>query len=312
MAVAGMENEDGTEVLVDQDVNYEVVDDTPEKDKGRKPLTKEVPDPTDDELENYSEKVKGRIADITHKMHDERRAKEQLLREQNDLVTTAQRILAENKALREHAVKAGNTNVDERVGRIKAERMALASQLRTAHEAGDTDKIVEIGSKMAELAADEKLAGAFKQQIPLQEETDVVPSRQEVPRQRPPQSAPDPRAVRWMKENAWFGTDEEMTARAYEIHYGLVNSGVDPRNEDYYERLNARLQKSFPDKFGEGNDERETPARRPTSVVASVSRTPTKTSTKVTLTQSQANVARRLGVPLEEYAKQLMKEQANG
>lgn len=280
------------------EVDVEVIDDTPDEDKGRKPLETPVDEVTDDELDNYGDKVKKRISELSHARHDERRAKEAALREKQELERLAQQIVEENKRLKQYVnsgeqVYAG-TLMEAAQARVDAAKRAY----REAVESYDPDQIVEAQSALNEAQLSFAEAKKFKP-TPLQEyETSVYtqPTQQETPR-------PDEKTTRWQARNQWFGDNDEMTAVALSVHKNLVSSGVDPRSDEYFGRIDARMRELYPDFFGESR--RET--RKPANVVAPASRS-TKAK-KVVLTKTQVAIAKRLGVPLDVYAKQLAKEE---
>jgi len=283
----------------ESDIDLEVVDDTPEEDRGRKPLDREVNDPSDEEIAEYSDKVQKRMKELTHARHDERRAKEAALREREEAVRVAQKLIEENKALRQNV----NTNQNMAVESIKAQAesalVMARKKLKEAQEAYDTDAIIEA---QEELAAAKYRVERLKdyRPTPLQEPKEEVYNQESTP-QVP---VPDQRALSWQQRNQWFGTDEEMTSLALAVHKKLVESGVDPRSSEYYERVDARMREVFPTFFGE--TKKEAPSKRPANVVAAVSRTATG-KTKVKLTKTQEALARKFGLTNEQYAREVLK-----
>ena len=282
---------------VEPEVEIEVVDDTPAKDRGRKPS--EPPEEvTDEELEGYSEKVRKRIQHFTKGYHDERRAKEAAVREKQALEDLARTLAEENKSLK-GTVNKNQEALVEQAKRVAATEMEEAKRkYKAAYESGDSDAVV---------AAQEELTGAklkvdrvnnFKV-TPLQEDETSV----QIP-QTAPQSSYDEKAESWRQDNGWFGTDDEMTSFALGLHQKLVKSGVDPKSDDYYDAINKRMRQVFPENF-EGAEQEETPARR-SNVVAPATRS--VAPKKITLTKTQVALAKRLGLPLEVYAKQVAEE----
>ena len=280
------------------EVDVEIVDDTPEEDKGRKPL-EGVEEVTDEELENYGDKVKKRISELSHAKHDERRAKEAALREKQELERIAKQMIEENKRLKEYVSNGEQVYAGTLLESAQAKVDAAKRAYKEAVESYDSDQIVEAQSVLNE--AQWQLAEAKKfKPPPLQPlETPVYnqPTQQETPR-------PDEKTVRWQARNQWFGEDDEMTAVALATHKKLVANGVDPRSDEYFERIDARMRDVYPDYFGQSRKE----ARKPATVVAPSSRS-TKAK-KVVLTSTQVALAKRLGVPLDVYAKQIAKEEA--
>lgn len=297
------------EVASDEgDVEIEIVDDTPEKDRGRKPLEKDVADPTDDEIESYSDGVKKRISELTHARHDERRAKEALLREKQELERFAQHMYEENKRLQER-VTTGHQAVATMAEQAAEAKLKEARQaLKVAQEAFDTDAIIAAQEALAEAKWDSQNAKFNKP--PLQPETPVVQQRHEEPQQ----VRPDEKTLRWQAKNQWFGANgfEEVTSFALGLHQKLVASGVDPRTDDYFEQIDARVKSKFPEVFGAEDVKTErSEAKRPTSVVAPASRsTGVK---KVQLTPSQMALIKKYNLDPKKYVAEVLKlEKTNG
>ena len=291
------------------EVNVEVVDDTPAQDRGRKPLSKEVTDPDEDELKEYSEGVRKRISELTHARHDERRRKEALEREHAEALRFADAQAKENARLKRQ-LEAGHSVYQATAKELAEAQLAQAkSALRAAHEAGDTDALIEAQEAFTKAQNQVERAGPTRnKQLREQEESVTVSERTE----QQPQTA-DPKAERWRAKNKWFGSDDEMTAVALGTHTKLVKQGIDPRSDEYYDAINKRIRQVFPDQFEEDiRDEKPaTPVKKPATVVAPSGRT--SSAKKVTLTQSQVAIAKRLGVPLEQYARQVAElEQRNG
>ena len=281
------------------DVDVEIVDDTPPEDKGRKALDKPVDDVTDEELESYSDKVKKRISELSHAKHDERRAKEAIERQARELEVYTQRVLEENRKLKEYVSNGEQVYAGTLLESAQAKVDAAKRVYKEAVESYDPDQIVEAQSALNEAQWNLAEAKKFKP-TPLQAAEEPVysqTSQQESPR-------PDDKTVRWQARNQWFGEDDEMTAVALAAHKKLVANGVDPRSDEYFERIDARMRDVYPDYFGQSRKE----ARKPATVVAPSSRS-TKAK-KVVLTSTQVALAKRLGVPLDVYAKQIAKEEA--
>ena len=294
------ETEEAFEVETEEsDIDLEIVDDTPEEDRGRKPLDRNVDDPSDDEIAEYSEKVQKRMKELTHARHDERRAKESAMREKEEAIRIAQKLIEENRALRQNV----NTNQHVAVESIKAQAesaLAMArKKLKEAQENYDTDAIIAAQEELAEAKYRAERIKDYKP-TPLQEPQEQVYNQNVTP-QVP---VPDQRALSWQQRNQWFGADDEMTSLALAVHKKLVESGVDPRSDEYYERVDARMREVFPTFFGE--TKKEQPSKRPASVVAAVSRTATG-KTKVKLTKTQEALARKFGLTNEQYAKEVLK-----
>ena len=291
------------------EVEIEVEDDTPEADRGRKasPPPEEV---TNEELENYSDKVKTRIKHFSKGYHDERRAKEEAQREREALEAYAKNLIAENNKLKGSVDQSHNTLIESAKKQVAGEIALAQRQYREAYESGEPDKVLAAQTALntAQIRA-EKVNGLKPKQIQaLQPQATPVQTQVSAP---PPQVQRDEKADSWRDDNAWFGSDDEMTAFALGLHNKLTKDGVDPQSDTYYEKINSRMRQVFPDQFDDGiEDEPEGTKRKSSNVVAPASRS--TGPKKIRLTQSQVAIAKKLGVPLETYAKQaaeLMRKQ---
>jgi len=295
--------------LSEDEVEVEIVDDTPEKDKGRKPLGREVEDPTEEEIESYTGNVQKRIKELTHARHDERRAKEALLREKQELERLAQHMVDENRRLKEYV----NTGTEQYAVSIKqvadSEVDKARRALREANEAYDTDAIIAAQEALLEAKLKLKAAENFRPP-PLQVDEYRVQTNQNVSE---PQQVDD-KTLRWQAKNQWFGAPgyEEMTSFALGLHQKLVNSGVDPRSDEYFERINARMKSTFRDFFGdEDRPKSGDGSRKPSTVVAPATRS--TGARKVQLTPTQVALAKKFGLTPQQYAVELAKmEKSNG
>jgi hypothetical protein len=291
------------------DVEIEIVDDTPEQDRGRKPLDREVKDPTDDEIENYSEGVKKRIKELTHARHDERRIKEATMREKQELERMTQHLLAENNKLKQY-VNNGEQQYAATIQSATEAELAMArKKLKEAHEAFDTDAIIAAQEELSDAKMRATAAKNFKP-TPLQIDSDVVQTSQQVPEQ----VQPDDKTLRWQARNQWFGAPgyEELTSFSLGLHQKLVNSGIDPRSDEYFERIDARMKATFPDVFGgQGKPKSGDGSRKPSTVVASATRS--TGAKKVQLSPTQVSLAKKFGLTPQQYAAELVKmEKSNG
>jgi hypothetical protein len=294
----------------DGDVEVEVIDDTPIQDRGRRPLDREVEDPTDDEIENYSDKVKGRIKELTHARHDERRAKESTMREKQELERLAQQLINENKQLKQYV-----SNGTEQYGTMaktaaEAELEKARRQYKDAQEAFDTDAIIAAQEAMTDAKWKLEQAKSFRPP-PLQTEEYEVQTRQSAPEQ----AQPDEKTLRWQAKNQWFGANgfEEVTSFALGLHQKLVNNGVDPRTDEYFDQINDRVKSKFPEVFGGAEDKPRSgdSPRRPAAVAAPATRS--SGAKKVQLTQTQVALAKKFGLTPQQYAAQVAKlESQNG
>ena len=297
------------EVTVSADeVEVEIVDDTPEKDRGRKPLDREVEDPSDEEIESYSEGVQKRIKELTHARHDERRAKESLFREKQELERLAQHMVSENTKLKEY-VKSGTEQYAASIKQVADGELENAKrQYKAAYESGDADALVAAQEAMTDAKMRTEAAKNFRAP-PLQDTETAVQTPSQVSR---PEI--DEKTVRWQAKNQWFGSTgyEEHTSFALGLHQKLVNSGLDPRSDEYFERIDARMKSTFPEVFGNEDKPRSGDgSKRPTSVVAPATRS--TGARKIQLTPTQVALAKKYGLTPQQYANEVAKlEKSNG
>jgi len=292
----------------------EVVDDTPPEDRNRKPLNKSVEEITgDDEAEQYSENVKKRMRELSHVAHDERRAKEAAIREQAAATEFAKRVWEENQRLQRYVASGENTHKEVLQQSASAELTMAKKALTSAYQSGDAEKVAEATEAMQQAVIKQEVAKRFvPSQLPPagQQQNFPLPLQQPVPQATP---AVDSRAARWQARNQWFGDDPELTSFALGYHKKLIDSGVNPQSDEYYEKVDARVREKFPEYFGEQAPANNTASQRSgrSSPVAPVGRT--TGARKVTLSLSQQAVARKLGISNEQYAKQVVAlENRNG
>ena len=287
------------EVEGEGETQVEVVDDTPEQDRGRPPMKEPPAEVTDDELAQYSEGVKKRIQHISKGYHEERRAKEAALREREEAVRLAQTLLEENKKLQSN-LGQGQQALLEQAKKVVANELEQAkTRLKAAHEAFDTDAIVEAQEALAAAKIKAERVNNFRPPVAKQEEPVVQPAPS-----TPPVAQVDPKALAWQEANPWFVTNNRMRAVALEIDKELVENGVDPRSDDYYQRINNEMRKIFPDAFPS-----EKSVKKSQQVVAPATRS--TAPKKIVLTQSQVNLAKRMGLTPEQYAREVAKLERN-
>jgi len=290
----------------EEEFEIEIIDDTPERDKGKQPLNKEVADPTDDEIANYSQNVQSRIKELTHARHDERRKAEAALREKQELERLAQQLIEENNNLKKN-VNTGHQIIANSVKeKAEVDLIMARKQYKEAQEAYDTDAIIAAQEALTDAKWRLESLKNYRP-APLQEEKTPVQTQ---PRQN--QSVqPDEKSLRWQAKNQWFGSTgfEEVTSFALGLHQKLVNSGVDPRSDEYYEQIDSRVRNTFPEIFGEQKSAQA--AKRPSTVVAPASRsTGVK---KVQLTPTQAALVKKFNLdPKKYYLEQQKLENQNG
>ena len=279
-------------------IEIEIVDDTPKADRNRK-ISEAPEEVTEEELAAYSDKVRNRIKHFSKGYHDERRAKETALREREELERYTQKLVHENKNLKTSVNKNQSILLDQAKRTVSTELDEAKRAYKEAYESGDTDAVVDAqeGMTTAKIKAD-RLGNI--QLSPLQEEETSL--EQDTTEQSTP-VAVDQRANEWARTNTWFGSDDEMTSLALGLHNKLVKQGVNPQSDDYYDTINSRMQQLFPEHF-EGVDK---PKRKTTKHQANVVAPATRSTSpkKVILTSTQVDLANRLGVKLEDYAKQV-------
>ena len=302
--VTGLDADDGVEITI--------VDDTPERDRGRKPLDRNVDDPTDDELDTYTDNVKKRIKELTHARHDERRAKEALAREKQELERLAEAMVAENNRLKKY-VETGTEQYKGMVQQAAEAKLEKARRdMKAAQESFDTDAMIAAQEALAEAKWDIQNAKNFRP-APLQTREDEVQTTQT----QTPRVQTDEKTLRWQAKNQWFGADgfEEYTSYALGLHQKLVNSGVDPRSDEYFDQIDGRMKSTFPDVFNGGASDKPrsggTPAKKPAAVVAPASRSTGKR--QVQLSPTQAALVKKFKLDPQKYAMEVLKlENQNG
>lgn len=290
---------EASEKEVSNEVDVEVVDDTPEKDRGRAP-SEPPAEVSEDELEKYSESVKKRIKHLSKGYHDERRAKEAADREKEEALRFAKQVLEENKRLKTVTAHSVKSAFDSEEQVAEAELDKARSKFKKAYEDGDADILATAQEEIADAKIRLSQVKEKKSNIPLQEDNTEVYNEPITSQPRP-----DPRAQAWQRQNSWFGQDEEMTSFALGVHEKLVKQGVDTSSDEYYEKLNGRIRQVFPENFDEEVAEKPKKSK-PANVVAPASRS--TAPKKIVLTQTQVALAKRLGVPLELYAKKVAEE----
>lgn len=255
-----------------------------------------------DEIEDYSESVKKRIAKLTYKIRESERRETAAL----DYAKSVQEELSKTK---NKLSKTDKNLYDEYKGRVSSELLATQDRYKKAYENGDTDALMEAQKDLAKLAVEEESLNRVKARQPEEVEQPVENVEEAIqrriqPQQQAPQIQADPKAQNWAKKNDWFGSDIAMTTSAFAFHRQLVEQeGYDPTSDDYYKEVDRRMAESFPHKLGKVS------TNTVNEVVAGSSRGSTTARTrsrrKVQLTPSQVSIAKRLGVPLEEYAKHI-------
>jgi len=293
------------DIDAEDDVSIEIEDDTPLRDRNAKPLDKEVEDPSDEEIENYTQGAQNRIKQLTHARHDERRAKEEAQREKQELERLTSAILEENRKLKEY-VKTGEATYAETLqAKAEAEMEMARRKYKEAQESYDSDAMLDAQEALTDAKMKLESAKNFKP-TPLQTQEDVVQTYQQAP------EAPklDEKTLRWQAKNQWFGTPgyEEMTAFALGLHQKLVATGIDPRSDEYFDRVDGRLKQVFPELLGgsESAPKKADQSKKPATVVASASRS-SGSKKVVKLTTTQQRLADKFGLSHKQYAQEVLK-----
>jgi len=287
--------EDETIIELDEEeTTEEVVDEAAESvEEDTSGETEVKAEAEEDELQNYSESVQKRINRLTRKMREAER------REQ-EAIAFAQGVKNENDSLKSKVKTLDSNYSSEYEGRVTSQLDAAKRAFKEAYEAGDVDKMAEAQQLMSKITIDQERLRVYRQQAEQEVEVPQEAPQQQQAVQQP--AAPDPKAQAWAERNEWFGTDERMTTAAFITHRELVDDEqFDPSSDEYYDELDKRMRRDFPHKFAAKTESK--PAAQPAQTVAGASRKPKTGRKSVKLSNSQVEIARRLGVPLEEYAR---------
>lgn len=284
------------------ELDIEVEDDTPESDRNRNPLPPEAVEALDkDELDQYTEGVKLKMKQLKKVWHDERREKERALREQQEAIALAQKLLEENKKLKGSVYERDNVLASTFKENVDRELEMAKREYREAYESGDADRLIEAQEKLTDAKIRADQVSRFKP-APLQAEEPDVNVNEQVQRA-------DPRALSWRERNQWFGSDRLMTALALGLHEELISQhGPEYTSTDeYYKRIDDTMRQYFPDNFKEETQSEVSKAPRRTSATVVAPATRSTSPKKIVLKQSQLTIAKRLGITPEQYAKEFMK-----
>ena len=298
------ETEEDVKIDIDDGkFEIEIEDDTPPEDKGKEPMPKEIVQEIEkDELSEYSDDVKTRFKQLKKVYHDERRAKEEAFREQQEAVEATRRLLEENRRMK-HILQNGEKEYVDAVKNSAQLQLELAKKAyKDAYDTGDSDKMLEAQQVITQSTLQLDRANNFKLP-PLQEENFAVQTRQE---QVQPVRRPDDKAMAWQERNSWFGSNRSMTAYALGLHEELRDNGVEIGSDEYYSKLDKTMRKRFPENFQDTIEREETPNQKkaPTVVAAATRSTGSK---KVKLKTSQVALAKKLGLTPEQYVAELLK-----
>jgi hypothetical protein len=286
------------------------VKDEPKKEEAPKELIQEQPkqetpkeEAKEKELDEYSEGVKKRIAKLTKRMRESER-------QRDEATKYAQSVLRDKKSLESRLTKLDTGYVSEMEKRLTSSLDAAKAKLTTAREAGNITEEVDAQREIAKLGYEEARLAEMKlnQEARSKEKSELIKQQPNIQQGTPQQPVPDAKATEWAAKNAWFGKDTPMTYTAFDMHKTLVEEeGYDPQSDEYYVELDRRIKLEFPHKFGNTTEQ----STRPTQTVASATRNVKRGTGRKTvkLTSSQVAIAKKLNVPLEEYAKQLNVEE---
>ena len=286
---------------IEGEPEIEVVDDTPAVDQNRTQMVEPPKEFNDEELTKYDESVQKRIKHFTKGYHEERRAKEAAQREKEEAIRIAQTILAENNQLK-GSVNQNQTALLEQAKRVVGNEVDDAKRMyKEAYESGDSDKLLDAQEALtnAKIRADK--VNNFHP-TPLQVQETNVQTEKLFKRPAPV----DDKLLAWQDNNQWFGSNKRMTAYALGFHEDLINEGVPAGSEEYYRRIDADIRSRFSDQFGADESVDAKPQRTKSNNVAPATRS--TAPRKIVLTQTQVNLAKRLGVSLESYAREVAKE----
>ena len=300
--------EDDIEIDIsgESDISIEIEDDTPVRDRTAKPLDEEVTDPTDEEIEGYTKGAQARIKQLTHARHDERREKEAAQREKQELERLAQQIMDENRKLKQYVQTGEKTFGEMQQAKAEAELEMARRKYKEAQESYDSDAMLDAQESLNDAKMRLEAAKNFRP-TPLQTEESSVQTYSSTPQ------APrlDDKTLRWQAKNQWFGSPgyEELTAFALGLHQKLVATGVDPRSDEYFDRVDGRLKQVVPEVFKDTTAAKAEPTRKPANVVAPASRS-TGAKKVITLNATQARLADKFGLTHKQYAQEVLKLEA--
>jgi hypothetical protein len=300
----GFKFPDEQEAAVEDKFEVEIEDDTPPEDRGRKPMKEPVDDPTEDELSSYDEKVQARIKKFTRGYHDERRAKEEALREREAAENFAKQVYEENKRLQQQLATGSKVYIQQSQSSAEMELIAAKKKYKEAYEAGDVDTLTDAQGQIAEATLQLDKARNLR---PIEvEEREFQPAQPAAP-----ETKLTPRTQRWVEANEdWWGKDDEMTMTAMGIDRKLQKEyGADyVGTEEYFRTIDKTMRKRFPEHFedvqSEEPAEEETPRRATRATVVAPAARSTSPN-RIRLKASEAALARKLGVSVEDYAKQV-------
>jgi len=277
-------------------IEEEVSIETPEE-QSEQPQEEKAAVAQEDELDSYSKGVQSRIKKLTEKYRQEERDKAEAVR-------LSQQLIAENEKLKSRVQALDTGYLSEYGTRLESQTQAAKRMLKEAYEAGDSDKLADAQQLLSNIAVEQQRYNTAKARAEQQAKVQVQQpqeQQQQPVQQQPQRPQPDPRAVAWKEKNEWFGQDKVMTAAAFALHNQLTEEeGFDPNSDEYYTEVDQRLRREFPHKFSEA---KKSGGAQVAPAAASASRSNKSGRRSVKLSHSQVAIAKKLGVPLEEYAK---------
>jgi len=301
------------EVPVEEKIEIEIVDDRPEEDqKNAQPLPEEiVQDIENDDLEQYSKEAKQRLLQMKKLINDERREKEQAVREQQEAIRVAQSLVEETKKLRGRLTEGEKVYVSN--AKEGAERQLELARIayKEAYDSGDSDKVVDAQEKLTEAKFKVHEVASYR---PQYDESALQTAENEVkiPEQSQQPQRLDSKTQSWLDKNSWYGVDDDMSFLAMGIHRRLERDGVTTGSDQYWNAIDTEIKKRFPEKFaGDNNSETKDSVKKPSTVVAPATRS--TSPKKIRLTQTQLALAKKFKLSPEQYALELTKlESQNG
>jgi hypothetical protein len=281
----------------------EIVDDTPEEDRNREPMKTAPEEPTDEELAAYKPKERNKLREFHRAYHDERRAKEAAAKEREDALLFAKAVMEENNKLKGTVNESQSALLEQAKKSLEIELQEAKKKYKEAFESGDSDAMVDAQELMTSTKLKAERVNNFKQK-PLQEDENQLQTSLNAKT-----DFVDHKAENWKRANSWWGQDREMTGFALALHEKLViEDGVSPQSDEYYQRIDGRLRQVFPEKFA-SEKSADTVQRPKANVVASATRS--VSAKKITLSPSEVNIAKRLQIPLELYARKVAELRRN-
>jgi hypothetical protein len=294
-------------------IEIEIESDIPEEDVGKKPLPKNIVDEIDeDDLESYSQEAKQRLFQMKKLINDERRVKDEALREHQEAIRVANLVIEENKKLKGRLNDGEKVYVSTAKENISRELSEAKREYREAYDSGDSERLVEAQERLTEVKMKSQEIERYKPQYDesaLQAQENEV----QIQHQQPAPQRLDSKTQAWLDKNKWYGEDDDMTFLATGVHRRLEREGVPLGSDHYWNVINTEVRKRFPEKFSEEDTGTKDPVKtsKPSTVVAAATRS--TSSKKIKLTQTQLALAKKFNLSPEQYAMELTKlESQNG